>query len=123
MCMNPKFHHVTVRSSNSIVETFELIVEKNFKDSDFDLMRMAVAMDMSERQLQRKLRSSTGRTPLEIVRTFRLSKSLEHLLAGASISDTARAVGFSSPAYFVSCFKAEYGRTPTEYRERRNISI
>ncbi len=123
MCMNPKFHNVTIKSSNLVVERFEQVVEKNYQDREFDLAQMAASMGMSERQLQRKLRRYTGRSPTEYVRTFRLSRSLEYLLAGASVRDTAAAVGFSSQAYFASCFKAEYGRTPSEYRERRNILI
>ncbi len=117
--MNPKFHNVTVRSSNLIVQRFEQVVEQNYQDCDFDLTRMAVKMGISERQLQRKLRTLTGHSPSEFVRSYRLSKSLEFLLAGNSVRDTARAVGFSSQAYCASCFKAEYGRTPTEDRDRR----
>ena len=116
--MNPKFRHVKIRSSNLIVTRFEHVVELNYQDCDFDLMRMAQKMGISERQLQRKLRSLTGHTPSEYVRSFRLSKSLELLLAGNSVRDTAQAVGFSSQAYFASCFKAEYGRTPTQYQQR-----
>jgi len=118
--MNPKFHHVTIRSANLIVKRFDQVVELNYQDCDFDLPGMARQMGISERQLQRKLRSLTGQTPSEYVRSFRLSKSLEFLLAGNTVRDTARAVGFSSQAYFASCFKAEYGRTPTEYRDRRS---
>ena len=119
MCMNPKFHHVEILSSNLIVKRFKKVVELNYQDCDFDLTRMARIMGISERQLQRKLKSLTGHTPSEYVRSFRLSKSLELLLAGNSVHDTSRAVGFSSQAYFASCFKDEYGRTPTEYRDRR----
>jgi len=121
--MKPKYRHVTVMSSNLIVRQFEQVVAQNYPDREFDLAQMAASMGMSERQLQRKLRSITGHTPTEFVRTYRLSRSLEYLLAGASIRDTAAAVGFSSQAYFASCFKAEYGRTPSDYRERRNILI
>ena len=116
--MNPKYHDVTIRSANLLVKKFERVVDQHYHNHSFDLGQMATAMDMSERQLQRKLRSLTGRTPSEYVKTFRLSKSLEYLLAGSSIRDTAKAVGFSSQAYFASCFKAEYGRTPTQYRHR-----
>jgi AraC-like DNA-binding protein len=117
--MNSKYRHVTIRSSNLIVSRFEQVLELNYQDCDFDLAQMAQKMGISERQLQRNLRSLTGHTPSEYVRSYRLSKSLEFLLSGNSVRDTARAVGFSSQAYFASCFKAEYGRTPTEYRDRR----
>ena len=120
--MNPRYRDVAVQSSKLLVSKFEQVVAHNYHDQNFDLRQMAAKMDMSERQLQRKLRSMTGHTPSEFVRSFRLSKSLEYLLAGASVRDTAIAVGFSSQAYFASCFKAEYGRTPTQYRER-HISL
>ena len=120
--MNPKFKNVTVRSSNLIVSRFDRVVEQRYQDSHLTLGHLASEMDMSQRQLQRKLRLLTGRTPSEIVRSFRLSRSLELLLSGVSVHDTATAVGFSSQAYFASCFKAEYGRTPTQYRERNITS-
>ncbi len=116
--MGLKYQDVTIRSANLLVKRFEQVVEQHYHDRSFDLGQMAAGMDMSERQLQRKLRSLTGRTPSEYVRTFRLSKSLEYLLVGCSVRDTAKAVGFTSQAYFASCFKAEYGRTPTQYRHK-----
>ena len=116
--VKPYYHDVTIRSSNLLVKKFEQVVDQHCHDHSFDLRQMAVAMDMSERQLQRKLQLLTGRTPSQYVRSFRLSKSLEYLLVGCSVRDTAKAVGFSSQAYFASCFKAQYGRTPTQYQHR-----
>ena len=118
--MNSHVRNVTVKSA-SLIGRFERFVANNYQDHSLDLARLAAEMGMSERQLQRKLRRYMGVTPSEYLRTYRLSRSLEHLLAGASIRDTAYAVGFASQAYYASCFKAAYGRTPTEYRERRNF--
>ncbi len=116
--MNPQYYDISIRSSNLLVKKFERLVDQHYHEHSFDVGQMAAAMDMSERQLQRKLKFLTGHTPSEYVRTFRLSKSLEYLLAGATVQDTAKAVGFSSQAYFASCFKAEYGRTPSQYQQR-----
>jgi len=116
--MNLKYYDVKIRSANLLVKRFEQVVDQHYHDHSFDLEQMAAVMGMSERQLQRKLRLLAGRTPSEFVRTYRLSKSLEYLLAGSSIRDTAKAVGFSSQTYFASCFKAQYGRTPTQYRQK-----
>ena len=116
--MNPNYHDISVRNSSLLVEKIDRVIEQNFQSRGFDLRQMATALSMSERQLQRQLKSLTGRTPSEYVRTYRLSKSLEYLLAGRTVRETARAVGFSSQAYFASCFKAEYGRTPTQYQQR-----
>ena len=116
--MNPKYHDVSIHTSSLLVSKLERVVERNFQSQGFDLRQMATALGLSERQLQRKLKSLTGHTPSEYVRSYRLSKSLEYLLAGRTVRETARAVGFSSQAYFASCFKAEYGRTPTQYQQR-----
>jgi len=116
--MNPKFHNLKVLSSNLLISKFEQVVEQNFSDHDLNLKQMASEMDLSERQLQRKIKAMTGRSPTEFVRAFRLSKSRDYLLAGYSIRETAKLVGFASQAYFTACFKASYGNTPTEYRDK-----
>jgi len=38
------------------------------------------------------------------------------LKQGKLVGDTAYTVGFGSPAHFSSCFRAQYGCTPTEYQ-------
>ena len=88
------------------------VLEQHFQNPEFDLDQMAAAMDVGERQLQRKLKVLTGHTPAEHLRTFRLNRSIEYLRQGGSIAATAKAVGFSSQAYFTSCFKTQFGVTP-----------
>jgi AraC-like DNA-binding protein len=65
--------------------------------------------------LQRKLRALTGKTPTQYVRKYRLIKSLAYLRDGIPVNQIAGLVGFSSPAYFTSQFKEEFGDTPTNY--------
>ena len=113
--MNSALDDVIVLSSNFLVRNFEQVLEKKFPDHSLDLAQLATEMEMSERQLQRKLKALTGQSPSEFVRHYRLAKSRNYLLAGHTVRDTAKAVGFSSQAYFASCFKAEYGTTPTQY--------
>lgn len=116
--MSPKIEDVSVLSSNLLISRFEEVVEQNFSDRDLDLKKMALEMELSERQLQRRLKDLTGRSPTEFVKAFRLSKSRDYLLEGYSIHETAKLVGFASQAYFAACFKSSYGQTPTEYRDK-----
>ena len=122
MSMNSAFDDVIVLSSNFLVRNFEQVVERNFPDHSLDLALLAREMEMSERQLQRKLKALTGQSPADFVRQYRLSKSRDYLLAGYSVRDTAKAVGFGSQAYFAHCFKAAYGTTPTQYRQETTLS-
>ncbi len=105
------------RRPNVLLEKLNCVLEQNFSNRDFDLPKMAEEMGIGERQLQRKLKELTGHTPSAYIRSYRLHKSLAHLNFGESVSQSAKAVGFSSQAYFASCFKDEFGTTPTRYRQ------
>jgi len=66
--------------------------------------------------LQRKLKALTDQQPVHYLRLYRLNRSLSLLRDGKRVGDVAFAVGFGSPAHFASCFRAQYGSTPTEYQ-------
>jgi AraC-like DNA-binding protein len=76
-------------------------------------------MAMSERNLQRKLKALTGRTPGKYLRTYRLKKALALLREGIPVNLVADRVGFSSPAYFSSCFREEFNQSPSEFSGRQ----
>ena len=92
-------------------------VMDQMSDSDFSVETLAVQMGVSRVQLYRKVKTLTGRTPVDIIRLSRLNRS-KVLLAqeGTTVSEVAYAVGFSSPSYFTKCFKEEYGMLPGDIR-------
>ena len=116
--MAAEFKIGSSRRPNVLLEKLDRVLEQNFASRDFDLPKMAEGMGISERQLQRKLKELTGHTPSAYIRSYRLFKSLDYLKSGESVRQSAKAVGVSSQAYFASCFRAEYGRTPTQYQQR-----
>jgi AraC-like DNA-binding protein len=68
------------------------------------------------KQLYRKTKAITGRTPVEYIREMRMSRAAELLSQGKfSVSEVMYTVGFSNSSYFSKCFSKEYGMTPTEY--------
>jgi DNA-binding response OmpR family regulator/sugar lactone lactonase YvrE len=85
---------------------------------EFDTSAIASALAASERQLQRKLKALTGLTPAEYLREYRLQQALARLRAGERPGEVAYAVGFNSQPYFTTCFKAQFGYTPGEARQR-----
>ena len=100
------------------VERLEKALETGHADPEFGVSRLASEVFMSTRQLQRKLKSVVGHSPAEYLRSFRLRRSCELLRSGVQVSQVADAVGFSSPAYFTSCFKAQFEQTPSEYQQQ-----
>ena len=103
---------------NGFLQKLEEVFERCHADPDFSLSHMASEMFMGPRQLQRKLKATIGNSPSEFLRSYRLRKARELLKSGSQVGFTAAAVGFSAPNYFASCFKAQFGHTPTEYQER-----
>ena len=94
------------------------MLDKHYAEPEFRLSNMAHAAAMSERQLQRKLKAVIDHTPAEYLRAFRLKKAVEQLKQGNQIGLVAYEVGFSSQAYFTSCFKAQFGATPKQFQQR-----
>ncbi len=91
-------------------------IDQHYAEQGFNLRKMSAHMEISNRQVQRKCKTLLGCTPSEYLRTYRLNRSLLLLSQGISVRDVAQAVGFSSQSYFASCFKAQFGQTPTEYQ-------
>ena len=98
------------------VEKFRAMIAERYGDPDLRLPQMTDVMALSERPLQRKLKALIGRTPIEYLRAYRLAKAGELLREGLSVAEVAERTGFSSQAYFATCFKAHFGVTPSDYR-------
>ena len=105
-----------MRSDREFLNQLHLVLERNFGTRDFGVVHVASMMNVSERQLQRRVGALTGQSPIQYLRCFRLKKSLDYLRDGVPIGRTALAVGFSSHAYFTSCFKARFGATPRQFQ-------
>jgi AraC-like DNA-binding protein len=114
--MAADFQIASGRRPHVLLDKFDCVLEQRYASLGLDLPEMADEMGMSARQLQRKIKSLTGHTPSAYIRSYRLHQSLDLLKFGETIGKTAKAVGFSSQAYFACCFKAEFGTTPTKYR-------
>ncbi len=100
------------------LEKFQQMIANQFEDPELKLSRMTSLMALSERPLQRKLKALIGQTPIEYLRAYRLNRAGELLHEGLLVAEVADRTGFSSQAYFATCFKAHFGVTPSEYRDR-----
>nr|WP_044655497.1 two-component regulator propeller domain-containing protein [Bacteroides acidifaciens] len=95
---------------------FTSIVEDNLSMDELDMSFMKDKMRMSHSTLYRKIKGLTGMSGNEFIRKVRLKNSLRLLMEeGNNISEAAYASGFNDLGYFRTCFKEEYGMTPSEY--------
>lgn len=98
------------------LENAVAIIEEHIAVTDFNLDLLSSRLNMSKSSLYRKIKSLTGLSPVEFTKNIRLKHACQMLAGQAgNISDIAYAVGFADPKYFTSCFKAEFGLTPTEF--------
>lgn len=109
---------VTMRRDKDFLRSLDQSVSLHYADKDFDLTELSTELSLSKRQVQRRLKALAGRTPSEYLRSYRLRRSLELLQQGMQVGQVTRAVGFSSQAYFASCFKTKFGLTPTYYQKQ-----
>jgi len=109
---------VAIRRDKDFLKSLDRSVSRNYADKSFGLVALSTDLSLSKRQVQRRLKMVAGRTPSKYLRSYRLRQSLELLKQGMQVSQVAKAVGFSSQAYFASCFKAEFGQTPTCYQKQ-----
>ncbi len=70
---------------------------------------------VSERQVQRKLKAITNKSPNQLICSVRLHRAKELILSQQNtIAEIAFQAGFSNPSYFSKCFKKEFAVCPSD---------
>ena len=101
------------------MERINKIIKENITNPDFNVDMMASEYGTSRVNLNRKLKSLTGETPIQFLRNLRLKSAAEILeKQEASISNVAWAVGFNDLATFRKHFKDKYGVSPSVYSNK-----
>jgi signal transduction histidine kinase/DNA-binding response OmpR family regulator len=92
------------------------IISENITDFNFNVSTLQEKMSMSREHIFRKLKALTGESPSSMIRIMRLKAAVSLLENGnTNIARVALQVGFSNPSYFSQCFKAQFGKSPSEF--------
>jgi AraC-like DNA-binding protein len=84
-----------------------------------DVDQLCSIMNMSRRNLYRKIKRASGLTPLELINDLRLKRAAELLESGDKrMYEIADEIGFKSRIVFTRNFTREFGMSPTEYSKR-----
>jgi len=93
----------------------KLFIEETMMNQDLNVESIAGHFAVSLAQLHRKIKSLTGSTPNNLIKTIRLKKAYKLIKeAGYRVSEAAYHTGFSDPNYFTTCFKKEFGENPSQ---------
>ncbi len=104
---------------DSLLESVLDSIDKHLDDESFGVEALCKEVGLSERQLQRKLKAITNKSPVQLISSVRMYRAKELLRnRNFNISEVAYQVGFSSPSYFSKCFKEEFGTTPSAYVQK-----
>jgi signal transduction histidine kinase/DNA-binding response OmpR family regulator len=91
-------------------------IKDNLTNADLNGEMLADKLNISRVHLYRKLKALVDCSSSEFIRRVRLKHAITLLDANnLNISEVAYDSGFSSPAYFSTCFSSFYGMSPKEY--------
>ncbi len=105
------------------LEKFTRLVEENLTNPDLDMPFMQDNLNMSHSTLYRKVKGLTGLSGKEFIRKLRLRHVVELLADGCQVSEAAYESGFNDMGYFRSCFKEEYGMSPSSYAKKLKADL
>ena len=119
---------VRLEASNIVVDSADAafikdvvqIVDASLNDPGFNVGRLAGDMEVSERDLQRKLRRLLDKSPKDVITQARIDRA-KQLLAQqfGTNQQIARMTGFRRADHFARVFKKHTGLTPGEYANQQ----
>ena len=104
-------------SIHPFLQSFVDAVRNSYQDSDTSPDTLSSALSVSKPTMNRKIKTLTGKTPMEWLTEYRLNKSLQLLQdhnEGRNISEIAYEVGFNDPSYFTKKFRDHFGVLPSQ---------
>lgn len=91
------------------------VVHEELSNSEFSINDFCRMLGMSRTSVYNKIKTLTGQGPNDFIRIVRLNKAKELLTSRKySIGEVSAMVGFSDPKYFSTCFKKQFGMSPSK---------
>lgn len=104
-----------------MVEKAVKYVVTNIKRPDLSVEELSSHLGMSRVHLYKKLKATTGKTPVEFIRLIRLKRGAQMLRESQmNVSEIAFQLGYNNPKYFSKYFKEEFGVLPSVYQDKES---
>jgi YesN/AraC family two-component response regulator len=108
------------QKEDKFLQKVRTLIEEKISDSSYSVEGLAKELQLSTSQLYRKMMALTGQSTSKFFRNVQLKKAIALLEnSDFKISEIAYQSGFNEPAYFSRVFTAEYGISPSQYRENK----
>ena len=91
------------------------VIDEELSNSEFSINDFCRMLGMSRTSVYNKIKTLTGQGPNDFIRIVRLNKAKELLASRRfSIGEVSSMVGFSDSKYFSTCFKKQFGTSPSK---------
>ena len=91
-------------------------IRLHIANPELSVDELSKAMNMSRTNLHRRLKTTTGLSPIDLIKTIRMKQAAYLLSTGnLNVSEVAYKVGYNAPSYFSSSFSAYFNISPTAY--------
>ena len=115
MDAQPEETDYTSQLDKEFLDKVMKVIEEELSDSEFSINDFCRMLGMSRTSVYNKIKTLTGQGPNDFIRIIRLNKAKELLVSRKySIGEVANMVGFSDPKYFSTCFKKQFGTSPSK---------
>ena len=107
-----------------LINSLNVVLEREIKTNNLRIGDIALELMIGERQLRRRIKLSTGLSPVKYIREFKLNKSRYLLESGQvnNLSEVTYAVGFDTPHYFAAKYEERFGKKPQFYFQQSKTS-
>jgi DNA-binding response OmpR family regulator len=100
--------------------TITQIIEAEMTNPDLNVSVLSEKSGYSLKQVYRRIKSLTGQTAVDYIRSVRLRKAAMLLSRKTfTVAEVMYMVGFSNHSYFSKRFQEMFGKTPREYADQK----
>lgn len=115
------------KSDTEVEQTLEqltnyMISEKPYLDSEISLQKLALLLNLPEKQLSQLINQQTGKHFFDYINEFRINEAKILLKENPDLTvlEILYDIGFNSKSSFYTAFKKQTSQTPTAYRKSMN---
>jgi signal transduction histidine kinase/DNA-binding response OmpR family regulator/ligand-binding sensor domain-containing protein len=114
----PIFPISATNKDREFIDRVNILIEHNMSNADFSVDTFAQTVGLGRTNFYRKIKGLTGHSPNEYLRIVRMKKAAELLsTTQMNVSEVSYKVGINDPFYFSKCFKAQFGKSPSQFQK------
>ncbi|WP_424940714.1 GlxA family transcriptional regulator [Aliiroseovarius sp. S253] len=115
--------HDTAKSQDLLPKQVERAIEHFAAhiESPIQISKVAEAVGVSTRSLERSFKEATGQSPLKYYRKMRMKQARQLVLySNTPVTEVAFMVGYATPGAFLRHYRESFGMTPIADRRAKN---